>query len=376
MAFSARRLRQTSLARLFGRGRRPAPGSMPGTVVVDESAEPTALRWVRYDAHAFVEHQDESHSVDELPLNDGGGVVWIDASGLANTRLLEELASRAGIHPLVLEDIVHTGQRAKTDEYDEGRFLVCRMLRPDSEGIETEQLGIWLGGQSVITFQERVGDVFEPVRARIRTGRGRIRRYGPDYLVYALLDACVDAYFPVLETYGEALEELEEQVLERVHQSQVVEILRMKRELTQLRRSCWPMREMVQSLIRSDDGSFEEMTKVYLRDVHDHVVQVLDMIEGYREIVASLLDLYLSTLSHGMNETMRVLTVISTIFIPMMFLTGLYGMNFDTKLPGNMPELETPYAYVGFLVVLGIIALLMLLWFRRLGWLGGKRDLP
>ncbi len=347
---------------------------MPGTIAVDEGAEATTLRWMRFDEHGAVESKDGATSLADLPPVDGAGVLWIDVSGLGDGALLEDLGTRAGIHALALEDVVHTGQRAKTEEYDEGRFLVCRMLRPCTTGIETEQLGIWLGRRVVITFQEREGDVFEPVRARIRSGRGRLKRSGPDYLVYSLLDACVDAYFPVLETYGETLEQLEDAVLKGVERKHAVAILRMKRELTQLRRSCWPMREMLQALVRSEDESFEESTKIYLRDVHDHIIQVLDLIEGYREIVSSLMDLYLSTLSHGMNETMRVLTVISMIFLPMMFLTGVYGMNFDTSKAGNMPELELPYAYVVFWVVILLIAVVMLIFFRRLGWLGKKRS--
>lgn len=359
------------LSRYLGRMRRRVPGSRPGTLVIDETAPPPKLHYIGFNATEIREVDLGPDLRPETPdaRDPTWSVAWTDVVGLGDAAVLEKIAVAENIHALVLEDIVHTHQRPKAEEYDNGLFIVCRMLRPGSDGFEDEQLAIWVSKRTVVTFQERAGDVFDPVRARIHKSKGKIRSSGADYLVYALLDCCVDAYFPILESFGEQLAELELAVLTNPSRDLVVQLLRLKRELTMLRRACWPMREMIQELLRSEGSYFDDSTKVYLRDVYDHVIQILDLVESHRDIASSLMDLYLSSLSHRMNEVMKVLTIISTIFIPMTFLAGLYGMNFDTKLPGNMPELGIPYAYPILLATFIAIVISMLLWFRRLGWL-------
>jgi len=301
-------------------------------------------------------------------------VTWINVNGLADIALIEAIGKLFNLHQLALEDVINVHQRPKVEEYDEQLFIVTRML-PEPTSKETEQVSMFLGKGYVVTFQERPGDVFEPVRQRLRRDGGQIRKLGADYLVYALLDAVIDGYFPVLERRGEEVEHLEDLVVSKPREALLSVIHETKRDLLDLRRAVWPQREMLSALMRQDGGFIEERTKVYLRDCYDHVVQLIDIIETYREICSGLVETYLSSLSNRMNEIMKVLTIMATVFIPLSFIAGLYGMNFDPKAsPWNMPELGWKYGYPFALGLMIAVAagLLWSFWWR--GWFGGSDE--
>ncbi|MFC1791330.1 magnesium/cobalt transporter CorA, partial [Gemmatimonadota bacterium] len=268
--------------------------------------------------------------------------------------------------PLVLEDLVNTGQRPKIEEYDEYIFVVLRMLtlRADGLGVKSEQVGIILGDGYVLSFQERAGDVWEAVRERIRGASGRIRSRGADYLAYALIDAVVDHYFQILEAFAEQVEKLEEEVLGVPSRETMHRIHDLRQEMFVVRRAVWPLRELTNSLVRTESSLIDSGTGVYLRDVYDHTVQVMDSAETMREVVSGLMDLYLSSVSNRMNEVMKVLTIMASIFIPLTFLAGIYGMNFEV-----MPELGIAWAYPALLVIMGALGIGLLLFFKKRGWL-------
>jgi magnesium transporter len=265
-----------------------------------------------------------------------------------------------------LEDLVHTGQRPKVEEYEEYFFVVLRMLTLDPRAltVKNEQIGIVFGDGYVLSFQERAGDVWQGVRDRIRGGSGRIRARGADYLAYALIDGIVDNYFNILESFAEEVEALEEEVLETPSQGTMHRIHNLRREMFMVRRAVWPLRELANALVRTESSLIEESTQVFLRDVYDHTIQVVDAAETLREVVSGLMDLYLSSVSNRMNEIMKVLTIMASIFIPLTFLAGIYGMNFET-----MPELGIPWAYPALLVVMGAMAIGLLVFFKKRGWL-------
>ncbi len=277
-----------------------------------------------------------------------------------------------GLHRLALEDVLNTHQRPKAEEFDDHIFFVTRMFRPDTAA-RTEQLSIFLGKDFVLSFQEEHGDCLEPVRERIRKGRGRVRDKRADYLCYVLLDAVVDDYFPVLERYGEKLEALEDEVITRSEPEQIGQLHDLKRELLTVRRSVWPHREMINAVIRDANPLIAEETQLYLRDVYDHTIQLMDIVETYREIASGLVDVYVSSVSAKLNEIMKVLTIISTIFIPLGFIASLYGMNFDRTSAWNMPELGWRFGYAFALLLMGGTVAGLLVYFRRKGWLGVSR---
>ena len=279
---------------------------------------------------------------------------------------IEKIGQHYDLHPLVLEDILHTGQRPKFEDIEQYLFVVLMMLRFDKENksVISEQVSLVLGKNFVISFQENVGDVFEQIRDRIRNSKGRIRKMGSDYLMYALLDAIVDGYFAILENMGETIETLEEELVDDPSKNTLQQIHHLKREMIFLRKSVWPLRELISSLERSESKLIQQSTEAYLRDVYDHTIQVIDTVESFRDMVASMLDLYLSSLSMRMNEVMKVLTIIATIFIPLTFIAGVYGMNFH-----NMPELSWKYGYPVTLLVMAIISIGMLYYFKRKNWL-------
>ena len=345
------------------RRRRAAVGASPGTLpAADPKAGAPQLRAVLYSPTAIVERQPATlREVDELRKQ--GGVLWLDVAGLGDTALLQQLGDSFGLHRLALEDIVTSQQRAKTEGYDHHDLLVLRMLDTLSDG-DTEQLSLCLADDFVLTFQERPGDCFDPVRARLRDPAGRMRKLGSDYLAYALLDAVVDAYFPALEALGDRLEACEERILAGETAAPVAGALHdVRRDLLRARRALWPLREVTAALVRGESPRFQADTRIYQRDVHDHVVQLLDLLENQRELGASLMDLHLASASNRLNEVMKVLTVIATIFIPLTFVVGIYGMNFDV-----MPELRWRYGYPAIMAVMLGIAAAMLVWFRRRGW--------
>jgi magnesium transporter len=271
-----------------------------------------------------------------------------------------------------MEDVVNVHQRAKVEEYDGHLFLVVRVLLEGEKSLVTEQVSLFLGGGVLVTFQEHRDDPFDPVRERLRKGKGRIRAAGADYLAYALLDTVVDSYFPLLESLGDRLQVLEDEILDSPGKSTVAGIYQAKRDLLLMRRSIWPLREAISALLRGESDHVSPDTLIYLRDCYDHVVMVLDMVESYRDMTSGLMDFYLSSVSNRMNDVMRVLTVIATIFIPLTFVAGIYGMNFNPEAsPYNMPELSWRWGYPAFWGVMVSVAVGMLIFFRRKGWLGG-----
>ena len=295
-------------------------------------------------------------------------VTWINVDGLGTVEVLEKLEEILGLHRLALEDVLNIPQRPKVDDYGDHQYIVVRM--PVSlENTETEQLSLFLGKNFVLTVQERPGDCFGPVRDRIFGGRPRIRDSGPDYLAYAILDAVVDAYFPPLEAVGQRLEELELEVLENPDRHRVRELHDIKHDLVTLRRFVWPLREVNSALLHPENNYLTEKTRLFMRDCYDHTVHALDLVESYRDVASGLLDLYLSMQSQRMNEVMKVLTIIATIFIPLSFIAGLYGMNFDSGVSRwNMPELSWAYGYVFALGVMAVTAAGMVFYFWRRGW--------
>jgi magnesium transporter len=364
------------MSRRSNKHRRPfrrhaPPGSPPGSVVVD----PRAARPV-IDVIAFGDERVEERRLDgpEQALGYVGQwpVTWINVSGLGDAATLEALGKAFGLHRLALEDVVNVHQRAKVEQYGDRLFIVARMPR-GGDRRDTEQVSLFLGPNFVLTFLEDPGDCFDAVRNRIRQDRGRIRECGADYLAYALLDAVVDAYFPVLERYGERLDELEEEALNRRGRDTINRIHAIKTELLILRRAIWPHREAFNALVRDANPLIHAETRVYLRDCYDHTVQMIDLVEMYRELGSDLRDLYLTSVSNRMNEIMKVLTVITTIFMPLTLITGLYGMNFDTSVsPWNMPELEWYWGYPAVLAAMAAVTVTMLTIFWIKGWLGSS----
>lgn len=345
------------------RRRRRVVGRAPGTVAVDPAAPAPVLRVLAYGPDGM--HDQPAVDLAEVPqLLARWPVLWLDVDGLGDAAVLEQVAALFRFHPLALEDVVNTHQRAKVESYDEHEFVVLR--NPEvGELLDTEQLALFVGRNYVVTFQERAGDWFDPVRARLQNPSGRLRQGGPDYLAYALIDAVIDAYFPILERHGEGLEALEDQLLGHpVPAGVMAELQRSRRDLLTLRRAIWPLREVVNGLMREECRRVTAATRVYLRDCYDHVAQLIDLVETDRELSANLMELYLSSTSQRLNEVMKVLTVIATIFIPLTFVVGVYGMNFR-----YMPELEWRYGYFATLAAMGGMALGMLWWFRRRGWL-------
>ncbi len=301
-----------------------------------------------------------------LPFKKKSTITWIDVDGVHDVPMLEKLGDCFGLHRLVIEDILNTDQRPKMEDYGDYLYIVLKMLSQGKAGeILTEQVSIILGNNFVLSFQEGLaGDVFTPVRDHLRRGRGRIRKMGADYLAYSLLDAVVDNYFIVLEKLGDRIELLEAELLENLTQKTVRKIYQVKRDLIFLHNAIWPLREVVSSLGKHESALVRESTVPYLRDVYDHVIHVVDSVGIYREMLSGMLDLYLSSVSNRLNEIMKVLTIIATIFMPLTFLAGLYGMNFK-----NMPELEWHYGYPLLLCFMAGVAAFMIFYFKRKKWM-------
>ena len=342
-------------------------GLPPGTPVFigDKKIEAPKVSIMDYDETRFQEK--EVGEIEEcFPFKDTSTVTWINIDGVHDVGFVQSLGENFGLHPLIIEDIVNTQQRPKTEESENYIYIVLKMLYFDDEKSETqvEQVSLVLGENFVISFQEREGDIFEAIRERIRNGKGRIRKMGADYLAYALIDAVVDHYFIILEKDGEKIEELEDKVVSDPKPETLQEIHRLKREMIFLRRSVWPLRELVNSLERGESPMIRKATRIYLRDVYDHTIQVIDTVETYRDMLSGMHDTYLSSISNRMNEVMKVLTIIATIFIPLTFIAGIYGMNFEF-----MPELKWRWAYFGVWGVIVVIAFAMVIYFRRRKWL-------
>jgi magnesium transporter len=325
---------------------------------------------IAYGPSAFVEKSDLT--LGEIPaMRADHQVTWVNISGLGDAQLIGQIGQMFGLHNLAMEDVLNLHQRPKVEEFENCIFMVTRMIRMDA-GVGTEQVSVFLGPDFVVSFQETPGDCLDPLRERIRQGKGRVRESGASYLCYCLLDAVVDEYFPVLEAYGEELEDLEASVVSQTDSRQIGELHAMKRDLLTIRRAIWPHRELINSFIRDENPLVSKVARIHLRDVYDHTVQLMDIVETYREIASGLVDVYMSSVSAKLNEIMKVLTIIATIFIPLGFIASLYGMNFDRSAsPWNMPELGWRFGYPLSLLLMGGIAAGLLFYFRRRRWLGG-----
>ena len=344
------------------------PGLPPGTVVHTgtQKVERVKVGYIDYDAQKVTEREDVRDLSVLWGLCDSPTVSWVNVEGLHDTELIERIGERFGIHPLVLEDIAHVGQRPKLEEFDEYLYVVLYNLewQGAEEMVAEEQINLVLGPNYLFTFQERPGDDFDTIRERLRSGKGKIRERGPDYLAYALIDTTVDNYFTILDRIGRATEEIELELLERPSPDTMRKLQQIKREMLIVRRTIWPMREVMASLLRTESALIKEDTRVYLRDVHDHTVQVLEAVETLRDVVSGMIDLYLSQVAQRTNEAIRVLTVMASIFIPLTFIVGVYGMNFEF-----MPELHSRWGYPAVWGVMIVTALGLLAWFRKRGWI-------
>ncbi|MBC8433256.1 MAG: magnesium/cobalt transporter CorA [Desulfobacterales bacterium] len=342
-------------------------GTAPGTLVHigEKKTDRARITVVDYVADQLREQELEIIE-DAFPFKDFPTTTWLNIDGMHDIELIEKIGRHFNIHPLTLEDIVNTGQRPKVEEFADYIYLVLKMLHVDKETdeIRSEQVSLVVGNNFLISFQEAPGDVFEPVRERIRKGRGRIRKSGVDYLAYALIDAVVDHYFVILETVGATIESLEEDLLAEPTADTMQSIHDLKRELIYLRKQVWPIREVINTVAKGELTLMQEDTGVFFRDVYDHTIQIVDTIESYRDVLSGMLDLYLSTVSNRMNEVMKVLTIMATIFIPITFVAGIYGMNFK-----YMPELDWKWGYPAVWSLIGGTVLGMIFFFKRKKWL-------
>jgi len=348
------------------RKRHPPAGSKPGTLMINSHAECPVIRVMKYKPDHLEEHDIEA--VAELKnLLEDSAVCWIDVQGLGDEEVLRGFADLFSIHPLALEDVVNVPQRPKIERFEEHTLCITRMALLRDEGIEPEQVSLFVGPNYVLTFQEHSGDVFDPIRNRLRQGGPILRSSGPSYLAYTLLDAVIDGYYPIMEMFGEKLEGLEDEIVASPRPAVLHEIHQVKRDLLAVRRAIWPQREAINALIRDENPLITDTVRVYLRDCYDHCVQIMDAIETYRELAGGLMDVYLSSVGNRQNEVMKVLTIMASIFIPLTFMAGVYGMNFE-----NMPELHTPWAYPLLLAAMVMVAVGMIVYFRRKGWLGER----
>jgi len=354
------------MPRLIKRGRKKV-GLSPGTLIHigDQKIGKVKISLMNYDQGQLLE-KDLKNIEDAFPYRDTPPVSWINVEGLHDLEIIEAIGRHFGIHPLTLEDIVNTGHRPKAEAFEDYDYIVLKMLTYDEDQnhVTAEQVSFILGPHYLISFQETEGDVFNFVRERIRKAKGRIRKSGCDYLVYALIDAIVDHYFLVLEKMGEKIELLEEALLDDTQTETLQSIHRLKREMIFFRKQVWPIREILSTLMKEEASLIQETTQIFIRDLYDHTIQVMDTIESFRDVLSGLQDLYLSTISNRMNEVMKVLTIMATIFIPLTFIAGIYGMNFEF-----MPELKIPWAYPALWIVLITIFGLMIFWFKKKRWL-------
>ena len=347
------------------------PGTSPGTLAEVVSAVPLAIRLIDYSASEYVDKElgDPAECVPFL-LRDS--TTWVQVQGGVPPQTLSALGRLFGLHPLALEDIVNDGQRAKLEEYDEQVFVVVQLPVIDGDGsLRSEQISLFLGKGFLISFCGQAQDPFEPIRARVRKHVGRIRQRGSDYLLYALLDVIIDHAFPLLEAYGERIEVLEDKLLDQPEPDILTQIHQLRRQLLLMRRMLWPQREVLSRLLHDECPCIQQDTRLFLRDCYDHTVQILDLLESYREMAASMVDVYLSSLSNRLNESMRLLTIIATLFIPLTFIAGVYGMNFgdNTHSWWAMPELRWDYGYPAVWLLMILIAGVMLFLFKRNKWM-------
>ena len=347
------------------------PGSIPGTLRIQRDAALPKLLLFDYNTN-HLDHIELNTPEDCIPYLDSQSVSWVDVQGLGSEEVLQQLGTVFQLHPLALEDIVNVPQRPKVEDYPEQLVILAQMVLPKRGGLGfvAEQISLVLGKHYLLSVQEEpLVDCFNPVRARLQHSRGVIRHMGADYLAYALLDAIIDGYFPVLEDYGARIADLEDDMVLNPNQKSLANIYQIRRELTVLRRLIWSQRDALSSLLQGDNSLISESVDRYLRDCYDHTIQLLDITETYRDAAASLMEVYLSSVNNRMSEVMKTLTVISTIFIPLTFVVGVYGMNFNSEAsPFNMPELEWYWGYPGVWVLMLSIAACLIYFFWRRGW--------
>jgi magnesium transporter len=356
-----------SIHHAFGKAHTQKAHLPPGTLVYTGKHRTLKQRITVFDYNAADLKEMVLDSIDKCShCKDTGTVTWINIDGLADIESIEKIGRMFNLHTLVLEDILNTVQRPKFELYNDYIFIVIKMLSLESAArkVTAEQVSMIVGKDFLITFQEYTGDVFDSVRSRLRNEKGQIRKMGTDYLAYALIDAIVDNYFVILETLGEESESIEDQLVSDITEAVMHRIHSMKRQMIFLRRSIWPLREVVSAMERSESPIIAKRTRIYIRDLYDHTIQIIDTVESLRDIAGGMLDTYLSAISNRMNAVMKILTIIATIFIPLTFIAGIYGMNFE-----HMPELHYSWAYPATLMVMVIIAVGMLVFFRRRKWL-------
>jgi len=341
------------------------PGLPPGTLVYVGRKRKKGVRisLLEYDEGSF--RSRTVRDIAELKgAQDTAGVKWVDVVGIHDAEVVGRIGDLYGIHPLALEDLMNTRQRPKLDDLGDHLFTVLKMFYLKGDRVDSEQLSLVLKGNTVISFQEREGDVFDPIRERLKENKGRIRRMGADYLLYALMDAIIDNYFVILEWLGERVEELEERLISDPQHEHLESIYSLKHDLISLRRSIWPLREVIGSLQRQDSSLFSGEMRPFVGDLYDHSIQVIESVESYRDTLSGLTDIYMSAMSNRMNEVMKVLTIIATIFIPLTFIAGIYGMNFE-----YMPELGWYVGYPLVLIVMVAVVVSMLFYFKRKRWI-------
>jgi magnesium transporter len=349
--------------------RRSLPGSAPGTLIVDPDAPKPVVHVVAYDTQRVVEKDIEDVQMVRSFLGQYP-VTWIHVSGLGDLSVITKLGEIFNIHRLALEDVINVHQRPKVEQYRDYCFIVVRAPM-EKEGLASEQISIFLGKNYVLSFQEKPGRYFDPVFARIREGKGRTRTAGPDHLTYALIDVIIDGYFPVLEKYGEMVESLEDAIVAQPAGQFIEQIRDMRQGLLALRRAAWPLREAMNTLYRDPIPLIDDEERIYLRDCYDHMVQIIDLLENYRDVTSGLMEVYLSSVSNRTNEIMKLLTMITIVLGSLTLIAGIYGMNFNTGVsPWNMPELVWRWGYPFALGLMAAVAITLFLYFRKKGWWG------
>jgi magnesium transporter len=352
---------------------RPSPLGCAATCPVNSTApgvpDKPIIEFTTYGPQGFVSKSFSDASELAPSYSEKQQVTWVNVERMGDAKVVADIGAIFGLHPLSLEDVLQGNQRPKVEEYNNHHFIIARMVSLGEE-LHTEQLSMFFTKDFVVTFQECPGDCLGPVRARIKEPSDRSRNMGADYLAYSILDALVDSYFPILEEYGERLEALEDEIVANPLRETLSRLHDIKRDLLTLRRATWPLRDAINALLRDPLGIITKETNFYMRDCYDHLIQIIDLEENYRELASDLMDIYLSSISNRMNEVMKVLTVIATIFMPLTFIAGLYGMNFNTKAsPLNMPELNWFFGYPFVLILCAGIALWMVVVFKKKGWM-------
>ena len=342
-------------------------GLSPGTLIHigEKKIEKVKITLIDYDSKNLQEKELE-HVEESFPFKDEPTITWLNIDGLHDVEIIEKIGIHFNIHPLVMEDILNTGQRPKLEDFEDYLYSSFKMLFYDMDEnmVKSEQISLILSKNCLISFQEIEIDVFNPLRERIRKGKGRIRKMGSDYLAYALIDATVDQYFMILEKFGEEIESLEEKLLVNPTPETLHTIHNMKREMIYLRKNIWPMREIAGRLRKGESDFISDAAGIFFADIYDHIIQIIDTVESFRDILSGMLDLYLSKISNKMNEVMKVLTIIATLFIPLTFVAGVYGMNFK-----YMPELEWRWGYPGLWILMGLITISLVFYFKKKKWI-------